>query len=225
MAFDWGNAFRGGASGAVAGNSLLPGGWGGLIGGGLGALGGLFGGGNDAYEDANKYLDKIPAQLKQYLMPYINAGQGSLGKVGGEYDKLLADPNALIARIGAGYKESPGYQFERTQGLNAINNAQAAGGMAGTGQHQQMAGDLATNLANKDYQQYMNQALGLYGTGLQGHQGLTELGAGASGSLASGLANALMMRGGLGYQRGLNANQQTSGLFSDLLSFLKPGNQ
>jgi hypothetical protein len=224
MAFDWGNAFRGGASGAVAGNSLMPG-WGGLIGGGLGALGGLFGGGNDAYKDADKYLDQIPDQLKQYLMPYINAGQNSLGKVGGEYDKLLADPNSIISRIGSGYKESPGYQWRLNQGTNAINNANAAGGMAGTGQHQQQAGELAGNLANQDYQQYLNQALGLYGTGLQGHQGLTNLGAEAGGSLGNSLAQALMMRGGLGYQRGLNQNQQNSDLFGSILSFLKPGNK
>lgn len=220
MAFDWGNAFRGGTSGAIAGNSLLPGGWGGLIGGGLGALGGLFGGGNDAYKDADKYLDQIPDQLKKYLMPYINAGQGSLGKVGGEYDKLLSDPNALIAKLGAGYKESPGYQWRLNQGTNAINNAQAAGGMAGTGQHQQMAGELAGNLANQDFQQYLNQALGLYGTGLQGHQGLTELGAGAGGSLGNSLAQMLMARAGLGYQKGLNQNQQNSDFFSGLLGNL-----
>ncbi len=218
MAFDWGNAFRGGATGAVAGSKLGP--WGALAGGGLGALSGLFGGGDEERE-TNKLLDQIPDQLKQYLMPYINAGQGALGKVGPEYDKLMADPNELIKRIGGGYQESPGYQWRKDQGLNAIQNAQAAGGMTGTGQHQQMAGELAGNLANQDYNNYMNQALGLYGAGLQGNQGLAEMGQRSGSSLGENLAQMLYQRGKLNYERGASKNKSNSGLFSDILSFLK----
>lgn len=212
MGWNWGSAGSGAATGAAVGGP-----WGAVAG---GLLGGFFGGGgDDMHKDADKYLDQIPGELRKYLMPYVNQGQTSMGKVGSEYDKLLADPNALIQRLGAGYQQSPGYQWRLGQGENAINNAQAAGGMAGTGQHQQMAGELAGNLANQDYQQYLQQALGLYGTGLQGHQGLTDLGANASGSLASGISNALMMRGGLGYQQGMNKNQQNSELMSGLLSY------
>lgn len=218
MAFDWGNAFRGGASGAAAGSSFGP--WGSVVGGGLGALGGLFGGGGDEEKDTNKYLDQIPDELKKYLMPYINAGQNSLGKVGGEYDKLMSDPNSIISKIGSGYKESPGYQWRLNQGTNAINNANAAGGMAGTGQHQQQAGELAGNLANQDYQQYLQQALGLYGTGLQGNQGLAEMGLGAGSSLGQSIAQMLMGKAGLNYTRSANQNSLNSDTMSSILGFL-----
>ncbi len=215
MAFDWGNAFRGGASGAVAGNSILPG-WGAAIGGGLGALSGFFG--HD--DETNKLLGQIPDELKKYLMPYINAGTGALGKVGNEYGNLIDDPNALISRIGAGYKESPGYQWRLKQGEQGITNAAAAGGMAGTGQHQQQAGELAENLANQDYNDYMKNALGLYGTGLAGEQGLATLGASTGGDLATSLANLLQGRAGLNYKKDANNNQLNSDLLSSLLSFL-----
>lgn len=171
-------------------------------------------------KDANKYLDQIPGAIGRYYDPYINAGQGSLGKIGGEYDKLLSDPNALIARLGAGYKESPGYQWRLNQGTNAINNAQAAGGMAGTGQHQQMAGELAGNLANQDYQQYLQQALGLYGTGLQGHQGLAGMGLQAGGSLADQLAQILAQKGAYAYQGQAGRNSFLGSLLGGLGGWL-----
>lgn len=219
---DWGSTLGGTAAGAKIGNSIFPG-WGGAIGGGLGLLGGLFGGReNDrANKKTDRMLDQIPGNLKQYLLPYINAGMSSMGKIGGEYDKLISDPNAIISGLGAGYRESPGYQWRRDQGLNAITNAQAAGGMAGTPQHQQYAGELAGNLADQDYQNYLSSVLGLYGTGLQGHQGLTELGAGAGGSLATGLANYMLGRAGLDYTRQANQNQANSGILSSLLGIFK----
>ena len=216
MAFNWGNAFRGGTSGAVAGSSFGP--WGAAIGGGLGALGGFFG--DDEEDKTNKMLDQIPDQLKQYIMPYITAGQGALGKASGAYDELLKDPNALISRIGAGYKQSPGYQWRLNQGEQGITNAAAAGGMAGTGQHQQQAGELAENIANQDYNNYMQNALGLYGTGLSGQQTLATGGQAAGADLGTSLANLLQGRAGLNYKRGAANNQLNSDMFSSILAYL-----
>lgn len=225
MSLDWGNTFRGGAQGALAGSSFGP--FGSLIGGGLGLLGGIFGGDNDEEEETNGILNQIPDQLKQYLTPYINAGQNSiqnLGNLSGEYEKLFKDPNDIISRIGSGYKSSPGYQWKLNQGENAINNAAAAGGMAGTAQHQQQAGELAGNLANQDYYDYLNPALSLFGQGLQGstgiHQGIFGTGATAAGDLGTSLANNSFARGGLNFQRGLNRNQQNSDLWSNIFSYL-----
>lgn len=216
MAFNWGNAFRGGATGAAIGTQVMPG-WGTAIGGGVGALSGFFG--NDEEEGTNKLLDQIPDELKQYLMPYINAGQGALGNLTGEYGKLTSNPNDIISKIGSGYKESPGYQWKLKQGEQGITNAAAAGGMAGTGQHQQQAGELATNLANQDYNDYMTNALGLYNTGLEGQKGLAEGGRQAGGDLGTSLANLLKGKAGLNYTRGANKNQMNSDLASSLMAY------
>lgn len=224
MGFDWGNAFRGGTQGAAAGSSLGP--WGAAIGGGLGALGGFFGD-NDEEERTNKFLEQIPDQLKQYLMPYLKAGEGALphlNDISNEYQNIYKDPNSIISRLGSGYKQSPGYQWKLNQGENAINNAEAAGGMIGTGEHQQKAGQLAENLADQDFGDYLDKAIGLFSGGLTGRtgieQGIYGRGANAAGDLAASLANLLNEKAGLSYQRGKNQNQQSSDLFSSLFSHI-----
>lgn len=224
MALDWGSGARGGATGAMAGSSFGP--WGSAIGGTLGAIGGLFGG-SDEKDETDKILAQIPAEMRQYLQPYIDAGMVSLPNlrsISDQYAKLYENPNDIISRIGSGYTQSPGYQWQLNQGENAINNAAAAGGMIGTGQHQQQAGQLATNLANQDYQNYLDKALGVFNTGLAGRTGIESgifnTGADASGTLATSIANALMGQAGLNYKRSANNNQLNSDLMSSIISVL-----
>ncbi|HLX54910.1 MAG TPA: hypothetical protein VKR58_13275, partial [Aquella sp.] len=104
------------------------------------------------------------------------------------------------------------------QGENAINNAAAAGGMAGTAEHQQRAGELAENLANQDYYNFLTPALGLYGAGLTGEQNIANLGGNAASSLAESLASLLYQRAKLNYERGASKNKQNSDLFSNIFS-------
>lgn len=240
MGYNWGTGLSGAASGAAQGMAFGP--WGAAAGGVLGALGGF--GGNPG-DDAMKYYKQIPGAMKPYYDPYINAGQQAMGQLQGEYGRLIggggalqnqfaqmmSDPNSVISKIGAGYQKSPGFDWQMQQGQDAINNANAAGGMVGTPQHQQQAGQLATNLANQDYYNYMNQALGvmgqglqgsgnLYGMGINGLQGINQMGFGASTDLATNLAQALMSQGNLAYANGVNQNQQTSGLLGNAIGAL-----
>lgn len=205
MPFNWGNAAQGAS--AI---------------GGIGALGGFIPS-KDPSKEANKYLDQIPDQLKQYLMPYINAGMGALPNlqgISGEYEKMYKDPNEIISRLGSGYRESPGYRWKLNQGENAINNAAAMNGMIGTGQHQQQAGELAGNLADQDFQQYLGKILELFTGGLQGRAGIESgifnTGAEAGGSLAANLAKILQAKAGLAYEGAANKNKQTSDIFSNI---------
>ena len=202
MAWDWGNAVRGGATGAAAGSAAGP--WGTVIGGAAGALGGgLTGSGND---HVDKFLDQIPDELKKHLMPYIN-----------EYQKNMSDPNAIINKIGSGYHESPGFKWKLGQGENAITNAAAAGGMAGTGQHQQQAGELAEHLADQDYWDFVNHGTDIYKDSLHG-------GTAASSDLGTSLANLLYSKAGLGYERGAQNNKTNSDLMSSILAMLTKNN-
>lgn len=208
-------------SGAAAGSAFGP--WGAAAGGALGALGGF---GDSPGDEARKYYDRIPGTMKPYYDPYINAGRGALGKSQGAYDEMMGDPNAIISRLGAGYQKSPGYDFELKQGEGAISNANAAGGMAGTQQHMQQAGSLATNLANKDYNQYLEHAMGLYGAGVNGQSDLSHMGYGASSELAQSLGANLMNQGNLAYSEGNNEDQQMGGAMGNLYGAFgsnKPG--
>lgn len=219
MAFDWSRALSGGASGAASG-AAMGGPWGALIGGGLGALGGF---GRNPEDEARKNLNQIPGTIKPYYEPYIQGGNWAMPQLQQQFGQLMSDPNAVISRLGAGYKESPGYKWRLGQGEAAINNANAAGGMLGTNQHQQQAGKLAGDLADQDYQNYLNSAMGLYGTGLSGAQDMAHQGQQAGGDLATSLGNLLQTQAGLGYKGAANQNQSNSDLISSLMAALTSG--
>lgn len=96
----------------------------------------FFGGGDRANpaDSALKYLEQIPGQ-------YTNP--------------------SMYNDISSQYKQSPGYKFRLKEGLDAINNSAAAGGMLGSNQHQFQSGKLAEDLADQDFNNYWNQRMGL----------------------------------------------------------------
>ena len=155
--------------------------------------GSLFGPGShmkNPSRGVNPYFNEAKQTGQQYLNPYIQGGKNAYGKLPGLYEGML-NPNDLIGKIGAGYQKSPGYDWQLNQGESAINNAASAGGMLGTPQHQQQAGQLAGNLANQDFWHYLQEALGLYGKGVGGIQGISDQGFQGSEDLAGLLASIL----------------------------------
>lgn len=193
------------------------------IGGGLGTAGmGLFnafgGGYKDPTKNASRTIGQIPGQVSPYYQPYINAGQGALGDIQNQYQDLFG--GKTYDKLAAGYKESPGYKFKLDQALQAANNAQAAGGMLGTPQNQQVNMETAEGIASKDFQDYMNSQMGLYNTGMNAAQNINNMGYGASGSMADTLANALsqqaqmQMYGDVG--KNMWKNQGWNNIFSGL---------
>jgi hypothetical protein len=196
-------------------------------------LAGMFFGGDDPYDKAKQQYGKIPGATAPYYNPYINAGRGALGGLQdqygklmgnypglqGQYDQLMNDPNAILNKIGSGYHESPGFKWQLGQGMNAANNAAAAGGMAGTPQHQQQAATMAEGLANQDYWNFLSRGLGAYGMGLQGNQnffnqglegqqGLNKMGFDAGDQMARIMADMYGQQGQLGFAGQAAQNQQ-----------------
>jgi hypothetical protein len=185
--------------------------------GGMGSLlAQLFGGGHNPADAANQYLNKIPGTLKPYYNPYINAGHEALGNLQGQYGQLLNDPGKRLNEIGGSFQQSPGFQFQRDQALNAANHAASAGGIQGSPQAQQNASTVANGVANQDYYNYLNHAMGLYGMGLQGEQGINQMGYNASDQLAQSLGANLQSQGLLAYQGQDWQNQQKSGLWNSI---------
>jgi hypothetical protein len=165
---------------------------------------------------AMPYLQQIPGTITPYYQPYINAGNDALNTLIKQYSTLLNNPGQIISQAGSGYQESPGYQYNYNAAENANNAAAAAGGSLGTTEHQNEAASTATNLANEDYQTYLNQALGLYSKGLQGEQGLNTQGYNASNSLATSLGNNLESEAGLAYNGVASQNAANSGVLKDI---------
>jgi len=212
MAWNWGSAGSGAVSGASTGAVFGP--WGAAIG---GVAGGLLGGleGGDKWKNpadaANPYLNQIPDTLKQYYNPYINAGQQAMGTTMGQYNNLINDPTAMMNKIGAGYQKSPGFDWQVGQATNAANNAAAASGMAGSPAEQQELATTVNGLANQDYGQYMDSALGQYRMGLQGMGGINQMGFNASSNLANGLSTNLMNQANLAYAGQQSDNERSAG--------------
>lgn len=179
----------------------------GMAGAGLGMMMGDYKNPADA---AMGSFDQIPGELNKYLSPYIDAGNRQLPGLENQYSQLITDPGGRLNQIGQGYHQSPGFQFALQQALQGAGHAAAAGGMAGSPQHEQQNMGLATNLANQDYNQWLQNALGMYGKGLGGSQGLYDTGAKTGISMGEDLASILANKAKLQYE-GQNAENQHEG--------------
>jgi hypothetical protein len=173
---------------------------------------------------AMPYLNDLPGMVKPIYDPYMDAGKQSLNTIMGQYGNLVNDPNKVMTMLGQGYKESPGYQFQMREAMNAANNAAAAGGGIGGTQHQNQSATIASNLANKDFMDYLSGMMGLYGQGLEGYGGINQLGYTASNEYGNTLGNNQMNKANMAYlgqsnKNQFNANQANanSNLFSQLL--------
>jgi len=163
------------------------------LGSALGGLAGLFGNNkkDNPANAANQYLNQIPGAMSPYFQPYINQGMQVMPGLGQLYSNLVADPGAYYNNLSSRYKESPGYQFKLQQGLGAAGNAAAAGGFLGTPMHQQQATQIAEGYANQDFNDYLNQILGLFKGGIEGSQGIANKGFEASQRYGENLGNVL----------------------------------
>ncbi len=182
-------------------------------------------GGDNPANEAMSYINQIPGQTSGYYDPYIQAGKHALPSLEEQYGQLMTDPGKRMNQIGESYHESPGFKFALQQALEGAGHAQAAGGMAGTPQHEQQNIGLATDMANKDYGDWLTKALGLYGGGLSGGENAANRGLGASGSMADMIAQALAQQGQLSYAGKASQNAAKSSALSDALGFLGKGVQ
>jgi hypothetical protein len=175
---------------------------------GLGAIGGgLAGFFNSPVQAGAEYFEQIPGAVTPYYQPYIDAGQRSLNTLEQQFMQLLTNPQATYDMLAGGFEESPGYQFQQQQGQNAANSAAAAGGYAGSNAAQQTSAMYGTQMANKDFYNYLDRMLGLFGQGLKGTQGINQMGYNASTALAQQLARAL---GAQGMMAALQAQQENA---------------
>lgn len=151
--------------------------------------------GSDPSKKAKKYLEKIPGMIKPYYDPYIEAGNRQLPGLEEQYGQMMNDPGGKLNDIGQGYHQSPGFDFALKQALQGSGNAASAGGMAGSPQHEYQNMETATGLADQDYNSWLSNALGLYGGGLSGSQGLYNQGANSADSLAKMLMENMGQQG------------------------------
>ncbi len=178
----------------------------GMLGGGLASL---FGGGNKSPANAAMPYYNQMQQANQFQLPYYNYGLNATGQAANQFNQLSNDPSKRLGEIGAGYKESPGFKFAMEQALKGAGNAASAGGMSGSPQASQQSMQTASDIASQDYNNYMQQALGLYNTGLQGQMGLSGQGQQAGQSMADLIAQQLAQQGDAAYKGQANKNNSS----------------
>jgi hypothetical protein len=213
------------------------------VGAGLSAFNDFFNNNNPS-DDAAKYYDQIPEQMAQYYQPYIDSGKrtipkleenydsltGGLPDINNQYSRLIHDPSGFMSEIGSKYEKSPAYQYALSEGLNGANNAAAAGGMSGSPMHQRESASIASGLAKKDYYDYLDHALNLYGQGLggktslfnrglEGRERMNDIGNRSATSFADNIAQSLMSRGNLAYEGSASQNQRKGQGIGNLASF------
>lgn len=159
-------------------------------------------------EAASPYLNQIPGQVHQQLDPYAEAGKQAIPTLQDQYSGLLSHPEMLMSKIGSTFQQSPGYEWQKNQALGAINRSAAAGGMLGTPQNQQQAGEVAGQLANQDYYNYVGNILNLFNRGLTGTENMFGTGAQTAQSLAEQLTRALVGQANNAYEGQAASNKQ-----------------
>lgn len=163
------------------------------------------------YDDPSNSMGNMPNDVSNtispYYQPYMDAGLSSMGTLQEQLARMYGDPGALYADLGKGFKESPGYEYNVQQATGAANRAAAAGGQLGSPAEQLALSKQVSGMADQDYDNYMKSMMGIYGGGIQGLTGLTQLGYGASSSMANDMANAMMGQYGM-QMAGQNAQNQ-----------------
>lgn len=183
----------------------------------------LFGSQPNPASKAMPYVQQIPGVGQQYYGPYVQQGQQAGSILGPQYESLVKDPTGFIESIMKNYAPSSAERFNQQQLTSSMENTARAGGIAGTpyDQMQQAAG--VQGLLSKDEEEYLRNALGVFGTGLTGEESIYNKGYDASKSLADLLSSALNEEGSLAFQGQRQENQNRSNLINMFAKLLSTG--
>lgn len=169
---------------------------------------------------ANNYLNQIPGVAHEGYDPYINAGKDASGKTKSAYEGMMDDPTGFINKLMQDYKPSEGYQFAEGKLKDFMGGNAASGGFAGSSYDtNQQAGEIQ-GLLSKDMQQFLENALGRYDTGLKGEEGVASRGYDATGKLTDTLGNVLGSQAGGAFQDAQQQNKNSTDKWSQLVKLL-----
>lgn len=158
--------------------------------GGLGAgvgslLGSLFGNQENPYQEAAPIYNQYASQAQSQFNPYIQQGQDAGKTYNTHLSNLLENPTELQDSIASHYQQSPYAHYLNNQAMDASNYAAQLGGVAGTPQQQTQLGGVLAQINGQDLNNYVNNGMNAYNTGLGGMSHLNDIGFQGAGSLAN----------------------------------------
>lgn len=148
----------------------------------------------DAYKKQNQRVEEGWNEAKRFQMPYLNAGNDQIGKLTGAQDQLM-DPEALQNKWSSGYEMSPYAQQLQQQAQGAGLDAASSQGLLGSSASLNNIQQGASNIMQKDRQNYMNDLMEKYMKGIGIGQDVFKTGAATAGNLGE---QALKVGGDLG---------------------------
>lgn len=123
-----------------------------------------------------QFQEQVYGDQKQNEAPFVQAGQTSIQELMKQLQNGTFGPNSIAAPASfkaptlADAQQTPGYQFQLKQGLQAIDQGAAARGGLNSGATQQSEQQYGSNLADTTYGNIFNQALSTYNAGLSDYQ-------------------------------------------------------
>jgi hypothetical protein len=135
---------------------------------------------------AGQFRDLANSQTGSWA-PYTQGGASALDML---LNSLGLNGQSGTQAAQAAFQAGPGYQFTLDQGLKALNQRRALGGMLGSGNADQDAIKYATGLADQTWNNWLSGLSGVTNTGLtatgqQTGQYLNTVGTGLQGQLAT----------------------------------------
>jgi hypothetical protein len=127
-----------------------------------------------------------------FLKNYTQKGVNQLDTIQNNINSLIGQENDLgnnqniYNQLNSGYQNSPETQYKIDQMMNYNRNANATQGTAGGGYNRFDDLNAINQLTSQGQQQYYNNRLGLYNTGLGLSQGLSNNGLQAGNSILNG---------------------------------------
>lgn len=181
---------------------------------------------NNPARAAGKELGKIGGYGREAYNPFIQQGQSAMQQLGPQYGQMSGQPTDFYNQIIGQYKPSAGYQYKENK-LNQLgHNTAAAGGYVGTQGDVQNRSEMISGLLGADMQEYLQNILGIQGSGQAGLQRQADTGFGASGALADYLGSAAGQQGAFNTfgrnEQNANRNQGMAGLSKFISGFQKP---
>lgn len=171
-----------------------------------------------AYDKAAQISQQGYNQAQGYMSPYYNAGIGANDFLTQQRD-MLSNPAGLENKWAQSYETSPYAQQLQTQAMDSGMNAAGSMGLLGSSAALGNLQQGASNIMNADRQQYMQDLMQKYLTGVGIGQGQFNTGAGMAANMGQ---NAI---GNANTQAGLAFGGQNAGpnMLMQLLSTLGQG--
>lgn len=134
------------------------------------------------YEAAADEMQKMWQQSQAFQQPYMNAGTTQLPMLQGAENQLL-NPSDLLAKWMQSYSMSPFAQTSMTNAKNAGLDAASSMGLMGSSSALKNIQQSSSDIMNADRQQFLNDLMQKFMTGIGIGQNIYGVGAQTAGNL------------------------------------------